>query len=254
MKIQKNELYLGISRNRIIQKYASSGGLVTQILYYLLNNKVIDAALVSRVVSKNYNLKTNCQYISNRKNLLLFSGSSYVNMPIMKSFYKRLSMYNKIAIVALPCQIEGIKKFLNRNPELKKKVYVLISLFCHGNSSIDLYRFIFRKFKIPENNIYSIKIKRKYIKGNLIVLYNNGENKLFPFEILNAYRICGCFAMNKCLYCTDHFGFQADISVGDIYDKEFRNSINKYSSFICRTEKSVKIIKELYDKSKINLV
>jgi len=248
-KITVNELYVGYSSNENIRKNSSSGGVVTGVLTYMLTEKIIDGAIVSKIISKDNKVSAISELVSSTEELIEFAGSSYIDTPVL-STVKRLDAYDgKVAVVALPCQIRAIRKLLNNNQKINKKVVIIIGLFCRGNVTNRFYDDYFVKGKIDTGSISKIKIKRGYLDGKVIIKKTNENHEELSFKKMNFYRIAGIHAKTLCLWCHEHLANEADISVGDIFTPEYRKHEIKHSSIIPRSKIGVEILKSMSDKN-----
>jgi len=249
--IIQNEMYVGFSNSNKIRENSSSGGVVTGLLTYMLNEKIIDCAIVSRIISINNNIRGISEIVTTNNNLLDFAGSSYIDTPVL-SAVKKINEYNgKVAIVALPCQIRAIRQFLSKNNRIAEQVIMIIGLFCRGNITCRFYNDYFEKAKIRTDNIDKLKIKRGYLQGTIFINRSDGRNEEMDFNKLNYYRIAGIHGKTSCLFCDEHLAMQSDISVGDIFTPEFKNQTIKHSAIIPRSNAAVEVLKSIANKEQM---
>ncbi|MCF7859947.1 MAG: Coenzyme F420 hydrogenase/dehydrogenase, beta subunit C-terminal domain [Candidatus Cloacimonetes bacterium] len=253
MEIKKNELYVGFSNDDSIRNEASSGGIVTALLTYLLRNRIVDGVIVSRIESENGVIKAVSKIISDFEEIKHYAGSSYVDTPVLSTVKNIIAFKGKVAIVALPCQMKSYHEILSKNDKLKSKIILTISLFCRGNVTSKFYDDYFKKTHINTDNIERIKIKRGYIKGQVEIKRYNKEVEKVNFSDMNFYRISGVHSKRLCLSCTEHLGVNADISVGDIFTSQFKNHPIKHSAIIPRSGIALEILTNMINDAEITL-
>ncbi|MDD1776526.1 MAG: Coenzyme F420 hydrogenase/dehydrogenase, beta subunit C-terminal domain [Candidatus Helarchaeota archaeon] len=214
--------YLSCARTKDakIQEIAQDGGVVTTILKYLLEKKLIDGAVVNYPIG---NWKSIPQIISSPDELIKTAGTRYLACPSAQALgnYKTLGKDNpRLAFVGTPCQVQTIRKMqlLKARPGIFVK-YV-IGLFCMEN--FDYERLLREKFE-KELKINLDNIKKLNIKGKFLINLKNNEVIEIPLKDL-AHLV-----RTNCNYCVDFTNFYADISVGGI------GSPAGYSTILVRT-------------------
>ncbi len=251
MMLQKGELYCGYITEESIRKMAASGGIVSGILIYLLKNKQIDCALVSRLGNEKGKFSAISEWAETPGEILNAQGSTYAYTPVLKELladHKR----KRIAVVALPCQVRQIRKWMEKSPDLKSRIKILIGLFCRGAPMSSLYSQYLLNNGIDPDSISSVKVSRKYIGGTVSFHMNNGNIHHENFLYLNSLRVLGVKSFSGCFHCTEHLSEQADIAVGDIYNQEYNKRPIKHSSIIINNETGRKIIQSMINDKIIN--
>ncbi len=242
--------YVGYAKAEEDRKRVASGGIVTTLSRFLLTNQIVDGVALSRAVFRNGALDYDFSIVTNPEEVSLFGTSVYFDIPIEKHLSYLQEFKGKLAICCLPCHA----KMIRRTQIQKKKfdnIILLISLFCGHNNSKELFRFVFNKYKIDEKHAREMWIARTYLGGNIHIRNEFGKIETFSFRCLNVYRSLGLFSKKMCKYCDDHLGCCSDISVGDIYLKEFKKDDIKSSSILIRTKIGETIFNQLKDSSKI---
>ena len=120
------KIYSGWSNDEKIRISSSSGGAFTEIA-----KLIIKQGGVVFGVSMNKNIEAEHIYVENETDLNLLIGSKYVQSHIGKSFRQVkefLKQGRKVLFSGTPCQIAGLKNYLNKDYE---NLYT-IDLICHG--------------------------------------------------------------------------------------------------------------------------
>ena len=156
--------FAGFSKNTRIRNNSSSGGIAT-----VFSEKILKSGGIVYGAS----FKDNCEVehirITNIEDLHKLQGSKYVHSYIKDSFKKAkkdLENKKKVLFIGTPCQIAGLKNFLNK----EYNNLLLIDIICHGvpsqkylkdeilyiNKNLDIDEIRFRK-----NNIYQLSLVKK---------------------------------------------------------------------------------------------
>ncbi|MEM2359157.1 MAG: coenzyme F420 hydrogenase/dehydrogenase beta subunit N-terminal domain-containing protein [Candidatus Jordarchaeales archaeon] len=132
--------YLGYSTDHDIRYMSSSGGLVTALLLFALEEGLIDGAIVTKMEG----LEATPIIAENNEEIIAASGSKYCPVPLNIALKRVLETEKgkKFAIVGLPCHIHGVRK-AEKNKELKEKIAFLLGLFCGGAPTFSGTEFLF---------------------------------------------------------------------------------------------------------------
>ncbi|MFA0832808.1 MAG: Coenzyme F420 hydrogenase/dehydrogenase, beta subunit C-terminal domain [Methanobacterium formicicum] len=208
------------------------GGAVTTFLKHLLENDKIDGAIV---VGDEY-WKPVSLIVRNAEDLLKTSKSKYT-ISTLEALKTAGDMgLEKVAIVALPCQINGLRK-LQYFPYLAKheeelgrtgkpvklpKIEYLIGLFCTEKFDYGNMKQILEDNQIKMEDVEKFNVK----KGKLLVQVDGEEKKIDLAKI----ELCA-----GCKMCRDFDAEMADVSIGSV------GSPVDYSTIIIRTPKGQEI-------------
>ena len=227
-------IYTGYACDKEIRYHSASGGIVTSFLIYLLENKLIDGAIVTKYSDKDS--ITPEVFIAKSKDELISSRSSKY-CPV--SMGKVSSMINnadgKFVIVGLPCHIQGFRKLLKIDKKFKDKILGLFSVYCSSNRSFYGRDFLLKKSNVRKKDVSYFAFRDNGCLGNLMVKYSGGKEIKIPFEEYYP-QLRSFFKPHRCLTCIDHYGELADVSFGDIHIKPYSNDKIGVSSWIVRNE------------------
>lgn len=241
------KLYIGYTNNQQLRKKAPSGGIVSEILYYLLKNRLVDEVICSRLTISNKKVIPVSEIITNPEDVKKFSGSIYMpTKPNDLLTKKLLNSKKKLAFVGLPCHIQNLNLLRKGNPDLKEKI-ISIGLFCGRNATKMLFYYILSKLCVKERDIKNFSFRSEGWPGEIII--NNQQfdrDKYFLIPWLNMW-----FHQNGCHFCQDVFSDFSDISVGDAWlQDQLREKSLGYSAIIARSNIGNKIL-EMMTKEKI---
>ena len=250
--------YMGKTTNENILEKASSGGVVTQILDYLLNENIIQGAIVTTSChDKPWKAKP---ILARKSDEILESAQSKYSVSPVNSLLKKLDGFDgKVAYVGLPCHIHGLKKAISLKRNLKDKIYIIIGLLCSTNVEEISTKDMLWASKIKEQDVKKIEFRKGEWPGKIGVKVKNGTQK----ELHHLSHKEGAFVFltrlypcNRCLYCIDASSEFADISVGDPWIKDEKGNY-KYSGgwslVIERTNKGKEVLSDIKSKNKLIL-
>jgi coenzyme F420-reducing hydrogenase beta subunit len=256
----KNELYLGkfedyfigFSKDPIIRKHAASGGLVTAYLSYLFDNKKISAALVSKIYTEDGLIKAKGIWVKSKEELFSTQSSIYMDFNLVSKFKEIKDIEGKVAIVALPCQLNILNHLMKRDKEIQEKVYCKLGLVCGHASEKKLLKLVLETKGIKESDIEKFYFRQGLWRGKTHILLKNGKTIKFPFNDFGLYQNLFLFCVKRCHYCIDHFAEKSDITFGDVWLKEYKSNI-KHSLIIARNKIHMKDLLNMKKDSTIVL-
>ena len=209
--------------NPAVGEKCTDGGVVTSLLLYLLDNHMIDAALVSRSDGPFH-----------RRPILAISGEEIVSasgshydesfsvvelgshystyspvMPELKGLRKRL--IDRVAMVGTPCQIHTVRKMqvLGIIPSDVIKYY--FGLFCMENFSFDNIQL---RHLEKRHGFDLTQVSKVNVKEDFFIYLKNGRVIHIPFEEIDS------IARPACLVCPDFSAEYSDISFGGLGSPE----------------------------------
>jgi coenzyme F420 hydrogenase subunit beta len=244
------QCYIGYTTHKKLRYASSSGGIVTQILISLLENKTINGALVVRMKNNNP-LEAESFIARTKEEIISARGSKYCPVTINAALEKinNSNEREKFAVVGLPCHIHGIRKSEEIFPNLKKKIIFHVGIFCsHTPSFKATDNFINKKLRICDKNIRKLDYRGSGWPGYLEVLKKDGEK--LKISLFNYWRFIGAnfFAIPRCKLCIDETAELADISCGDAWLPEFSGDNIGTSVIVARThdaEKRLNFLKNI---------
>lgn len=216
-----------------------SGGAVTALLLYLLENHVIDAVIVAK---RSRGFRGEAIVAKTPEEILDAAGSRWSIVPYTLELKEKLtsSEVGRVAFIGLPCQaqfLNQMKRFPLMESDFGRKIHLIISLFCIGTFAVESFiDYIKRSYSVEPDNITSIDI----VDDKLLVKHDRGEIEIPIKDAL--YHL-----QHGCLTCPDYTGVFADISAG-------RSPRTGYTILITRSKYADKIVHEAGDKGYIELV
>jgi coenzyme F420 hydrogenase subunit beta len=243
-----NGSYVAHSTDSKIREDGASGGLVTGLLKYMLERDVVDGALVLGTETDETGWQQKPFIARDVEQLCKAAKSKYLVVPMLKPLGEMEKIEGRYAVVALPCYAHAIKKYLRVSPKLRKRLKVVIGLYCNvvlephaiddlceikGAARSDLTDLEFRGGEWPGAVMGSVK------NGPMFKVLKNEEMK-DEFNTLKLF-----YTPKRCNMCVDFSVEHADIAVGDPWlrgpDGEYLYP-DGYTTVLTRTEYGKQLI------------
>lgn len=233
-----------------------SSGSIFEVLgaYILKNNGTIYG------VAFNNKLDLNTIRIENKDDLEKLMGSKYIQSNTQNTFKlvkEDLENGRKVLYTGTPCQIAGLKSYLNKDYDN----LLLVDLVCHGVPSEKLFKkyieYMEKKYNSKIIN-YSFRSKEKNGWGlTAKVRFENGKKKYINANVDSYYKsfLEGKTYREACYNCkyanTNRVG---DITLADYWGikkehPEFETTLG-VSAVLINTEKGNEILEKLKDNIK----
>jgi coenzyme F420 hydrogenase subunit beta len=249
------DCYTGYSTDSTIRWNATSGGIITSLLIYLLRNKLIDGALLTRI-NRDHPLKAEPFIARTENDILSAMGSKYVPVALNQLLNQILSESGKFAVVGLPCHIQGIRRAELKIRRLRDKIIYHFGLACSRTMTLRGIEYILGKMNISPNDVVELKYRGNGWPGGIRISLEGGEEKFLPnqgslwSEIFGGY----FFAPFCCTVCHDHLSEFADISFADAWLPRIVKEDKKGTSIIVtRTEIGEKLINDAATAERIQV-
>ncbi len=212
--------YTGYSTDSDVRFRATSGGMITSLLLFLLREKMIDGAVLTRL-KKNEPLKAEPFIARSEEDVISGMGSKYVPVPLNTILDKVMSEEGKFAVVGLPCHLHGIRRAEMKIPKLREKIIYHFGLTCSRTISFLGVDFVLRRMGITPGEIVELKYRGDGWPGGLRALLKDTSEKFVPNMSSWWSEVFGglFFSHYYCTLCSDHFSELADISFADAWLK-----------------------------------
>lgn len=212
------KFYAAYSLDKSIRLQSSSGGLFTVFASHILKNNGIVYGAAFNKENEVVHMR-----INNIQDLNELRGSKYVQSKIGSTFefVKKDLLNNKVVYFSgTPCQIDGLKAYLNREYDN----LICQDIICHGVPSPYIWRKYLNKYLKLENNI-SINFRSKdngWYNYNFKIITPNEticeshHNNLYMKTFLNNYSL-----RPSCYSChSKTISRSSDITLGDFWGVE----------------------------------
>ncbi len=209
------------------QKVAS-GGAVSALLIYMLENGIVDGIVVAKRVR---GLVAELVIARTREEVLQAAGNRWSVLPYTTKLREALQSEDlkRVALVGLPCQAQFLyqmRMFPLLETDFVSKIYLIISLFCFGTFASEAFVDLLKlRYGLEPERITYIGLEKNFIK----VVYDS-EEKLIPLQEVLP------FVQTGCLVCPDYTGVLSDISAG------ISENYPGYTVLIARSDRGLELI------------
>jgi coenzyme F420 hydrogenase subunit beta len=224
------DAFVGRTLKSEIKDRAQDGGIVTALLAYALDKKLIDAAVVTGRDSK---WLARPVVATKYSDLVESAGTKYTPSPNLLGVRSAIDEYgkNRVGLVGTPCQMKAARRIQTSplgNRKLAQAIQFAIGLFCMESYG---YNKLVEDYIVSKGIDISQVTKTGIKKGSFIAW--SGENELLhvPLKEIDSY------VRKSCKQCDDFTAEYADISVGGI------GCPSGYSTILARTEKGLELLK-----------
>ncbi|MCP4537085.1 MAG: hypothetical protein GY832_08050 [Chloroflexi bacterium] len=241
--------YLGYAGQKDIRTHAASGGGVSALLIHLLEQNIVQGALVSRAEVQDGRIQARPFIAQSRDEILAGQSSIYLEFPWLRKALPLLeTATGNLAVVGLPCHIQALRRLEARNPDLARKVQIHVALICGRSSSRELLVNVLARKNIREQDVADIRFREGRWRGRMHVWLRDGSDITFPFQDFSLYRNLHFYCQTRCLHCDDPLGEQADVVFGDAWLHELKQHSVKHSLIISRTSQATRWIQEMTEQ------
>ena len=236
-KNETKECYSSYSLDESVHKSSSSGGVAFELYKYTIDNGGVIYGVSSFTDNKGDIAFIRTDSIEEIKKL---QGSKYVHAYIKDIYNKVLKdlKANKFVLfIGTPCQVAGLKAFLNND----YTNLTTVDLICHGVMSQKLLKNDVKK----EYNYINFRGKYGYRfiakKGKKIVFNKNKYESDYFYSFMKGWGL-----RESCYNC--QFAQKkriGDLTIGDFWGKSNYNKMNGISVILVNTEKGNDIINNI---------
>ncbi|HZW40184.1 MAG TPA: Coenzyme F420 hydrogenase/dehydrogenase, beta subunit C-terminal domain [Ignavibacteriaceae bacterium] len=236
--------YAACSTDKELLKNASSGGLMSAIAIYLLENKIVDRVLTTQFKFDS-GVNTDCILAKDKADILKSQGSKYCPVDLSKAINEIKNNKYNVAIIGTPCQLAGIRNIQRLDKEFSRKVIFTIGNFCGGIKTFKNINLLAKRNGINPNDIDYFRFRGNGQPGSMLIKEISGKQVEIPYP--NYVGLNGLSKHLRCHLCIDATGELADFSCGDAWLDKFLKHINPWSVLITRNKKADDIIKRMID-------
>lgn len=235
---------VGYSTDYEIRYHSASGGVLSQMLLYLLEKKYVDGVVVTAYGEDHITPRS---YIAVTKEEVLKARSSkYCPVSLDGVGNEMVKRGGRYVVVGLPCHIQGFRKREQKDKKFKNCVLGYFSIYCSCNRSFAMRDFLFDVYNVEKSSITNFSFRDNGCLGDMVIDTKKLEHSnclAIPYiRYYGATR--SFFKPHRCLTCIDHYGELADVSLGDIHIKPYSEDKVGINSWIIRSVQFKNIFEE----------
>ncbi len=244
--------YAGYSNCDEIRMNSSSGGLITQLSIFCLENKIVDGVICVDKTAENPArfeariCKTTDQVRTSRK-------SKYIPVPlnrILKDIVNERE-YNRYLFIGLPCHLKGLNNAANFYKTLNEKIILKFGIFCSHTPTIAGTDFLIHQCP-TQKRIKDIFYRDQGWKNTFIIQNEAGEVVKYD-NYWGKYFGLNFFTPKYCFFCDDLFARECDLSFGDAWLEEYKADKKGVSLIISRSSLGENLLHRSFQADKVSV-
>ena len=234
------------SSDKDIRFKASTGGSLTGVLLYLIENKIVDGVIQVKSNARNPYI---AQYgLSTTKDEIISSmGSKYEPTFMFSNLNTILNFNGKLVVVGKPCDISILKRYISQH-KIKSNIYCYITFLCGGLPSLNATLNILENNGIDKKSVTELRYRGYGWPGFFCV--KSGNKQLVKISYVDSWaRNLSKKIQGSCEICTEGVGETADIVFGDAWNlnekgRPVLDESDGVNITIARTKLGLKIIED----------
>lgn len=243
---------IGFSKDETIRRIGASGGVLSSILIWLLENNLIQGAVVTRMNPKEPWLPET--FIAVRKEEILEAAQSKYIITSGNEILPEIEKFDgTLAYIGLPGQVQSIRQLQAANNPAVKNIKYIFGPFYGNTLHFSSIKSFLRSYGEKDfTKIKQLNFRYGEWPGNMRIEMQNGRiiqlpkfhaNYLIPFHILK-----------NSLLCTDLSNEFTDISVGDAWAPVYEERGKGFSMIIVRSNTGKEIIEQMVRENLIETI
>jgi len=211
-----------------IREMGTSGGVVTALLVCLLERGAIDGAVVVGMDPDNP-CRSVGMLATTADEIKVAALSKYCLTPSLEVLGTIRRRKGRFAVVALPCQVHGLRKMAKVDPVLSEKIVCILGLFCNCNMERNGHLEVLKACGVEPDEVRQFQFRGGPWPGGFHVVKKNGDkvalHQMRYSDLMNVlFRLYGA---GRCYLCLDALSEYADISCGDFHAGDYGDSFGK---------------------------
>lgn len=229
--------YVGYAGDNTIREKSQSGGIVTALLCYLLEQNEIEGAIVNNLNQETR--RPQAILASSKDEIINACGSYYAQSSVVKTILEN-SEKNTAAVV-LGCQGESLQLIHEKYPKVHLPKYT-IGLICSGQFSGNKIDDLIEQSGCDAKKLSGFRFKDKSIGGWPGDVHVATFNKDCWLPKEKRHELKQVFELHRCLACYDQMSLFCDIVCGDPWGIANKQQPEGHTVVIARTERGKKLL------------
>lgn len=202
-----------------IRRRGSSGGAVTALSGFALSSGT--ASGVAHIAAKPSDPRLNEAVISrDADGLLRAAGSRYSQASPCEVLGEIASGTEQVAFIGKPCDVASVRKAVQSDTELAKRIPLTIAIFCAGAPNLVATENLLARLGVPKNaQLTGLRYRGNGWPGLMQATWSEPDGTERVSKGISYAEGWGRILQSRrrwrCRVCADHTGAFADISVGD---------------------------------------
>ena len=205
----------GSATDAPLRHHASSGGVLSALLLYLVESEVVDS-VVHIAASDVSPIENAIVESANRAGVFAAAGSRYAPSAPLAALRAQLAQPGRFALVAKPCDVAAVRALSRHDRRVEEKIPIILSFFCGGIPSVHGARQILSRLDVREQEVASFRYRGDGWPGFATARLKDGRDARMSYAE-SWGGILSNHVQFRCKICPDGTGGFADIACGDAW-------------------------------------
>jgi len=234
-----------------IMMKASSGGVMTDIALFLLEQRLIDGATSVRFefVQDSGGPRTQPYIARNRQDLIAAQGSKYCPTSTNLLVRRCHREGGRYLFTGTPCQVAALRLAIREDPSLRGTFPYTMAHFCGGYRDFRYLDGILRYSGIPPSEVVSFRFRGGGWPGSMRAETADGRAVSCSYPNFTSTALVN--KQRRCTLCVDGTGLLADFACGDAWLDRLRSEGNGWSIILARSEFACDIVKRMIQTGRL---
>ncbi|WP_454910974.1 Coenzyme F420 hydrogenase/dehydrogenase, beta subunit C-terminal domain [Stutzerimonas chloritidismutans] len=227
----------GYAADNEIRQAGSSGGVISALAQYCLENKLVDGVIQIQA-SQSDPLENVATISRSRQNVIASSGSRYAPASPGEALKWVAMSTEKYLFIGKPCDVAAVRQMQQHNPRLKENIPYIVSFMCAGTPSLQGTEQVLDKLEVKRSDVTAFRYRGDGWPGLTKATLKNGDERTMTYndswgKVLNRH------LQTRCKICPDGIGEFADIVCADGWEGDEKG----YPSFEEREGNSLILVR-----------
>jgi coenzyme F420 hydrogenase subunit beta len=246
------KIYTGFAKDPEVRLRAASGGIISSILIWLLEKKMIDGAVVLGM-SEDEPWLTKPFIATTKEEILLAAQSKYIISSVNEILPEIEHFRGKLAYVGLPGQVQSIRLLQQMDHPSVRNIRYIFGPFYGNTLHFSSVASFLRSFGIKDyQQIRKLYFRHGEWPGKMRVELNDG--RIFELPKFHANYLIPFHILKNSLLCTDLTNEYADVSGGDAWAPVYEERGKGFSMVISRSATGEEIIRQMASEGILELI
>lgn len=216
---------IGFASTDLIRKKGSSGGVITALVKFCLESKLVDG-VIQVGKSESSPIENAVYVLSDIEGVVNNAGSRYSPSAPLSEIRNLLGNGKRYAFVGKPCDVAALRQLILKERSIGEQFPFLFSFMCAGIPSRDGTLKVLDSLSVRPDQLVDFKYRGDGWPGLTKATLSDGEVRSMTYNE-SWGKILNRFLQPRCKVCVDGTGEFADIVCADAWHA----SENGYPSF-----------------------
>lgn len=233
-----DSLRVGFAADRDWRRGASSGGVISRVLHFLLLTKQVDAVIVARQRAS-APLEAEWAILDSPSDILATAQSVYTSVPMLAAL-DELQPGLTYAMTCLPDQSAALRVLQGQGVQAAQQITTIIGPFVGTGLEPAALDTFLAKQGISRDDVSRIRWRDGEWPGSLAVTTKNGD--IFSMPKFYYNHLTPSFVDRQSLQSMDFYNEFADIAVGDAWSPAYEERGEGFSLVVARNARATALL------------